>query len=235
MKGAWMAEIREVGGSWTCSAEVGEMPLATGLRLTVEGAALGREKDAVCEVVGWEYRVSGGKAGLEIAVQELREPRGWFAGLSEETRFFGGILLGIAVFGVIAGTAWTLFYEPDHGLVFVGRHARAAGGWVIFGLFATVLVRSRRFAKPFFGALLTLTGFVVWGCWMAFAALPAGFGGTDADYVAHARALGMALSRSYWPLVAAALPWISLSARVFGMERAGKIVEAVEKMGKKEK
>jgi hypothetical protein len=238
MKGAWMAEIREAGGSWVCAAELGEMPLAKGLQLTVEGAAPGQEKDVVYEVVGWQYRVSGRGIGataavLEITVKRVEEPQGRFARLPDEVKFFGGILLGIAVFAVVYGTGYTLSKTPDHGLVFVGKHARNFGGWVIFGLFVTVLARSSRFARPFFGALLTLTGFLVWGCWMAFAALPAGFDGSDAEYVEYARGLGAALSKSYWPLVVAALPWVSLVAKVLGMERTGKIAEGLEKIGKK--
>jgi hypothetical protein len=257
MKGASMAEIREVKGSWACTAEVGEMPLAKGLRLTIEAAALGREQDVPCEVVGWQYRVAKqvdgtSAATLEITVQKVEEPtipqliaarvEGWFAGLSNDTQFFAPLMTAMMMFLVCGAAGWTLYVQPDHGLAFVGRYVRAAGGWAIVTVFFALLPwrlgiyrGAATFAKPFFSGLLTLTGFVTLGCWLIFAALPKGFSGTDAEYVAYARTLGASLSRSYWPIVVAALPWISLSAKVFGLESTGKLAEGLEKIARKKK
>ncbi len=67
-----------------------------------------------------------------------------------------------------------------------------------------------------------------------FSAPPAHFGGSDADYAAYAMALAEKLSTSYWPLLVAALPWLSIGFKVFGLDVAEKTAEGLEKAAKKD-
>ena len=243
-----MAEIREVTGSWVCTAEVDGISLAKGLRLTVDAAVAGKPRDVECEVVGWQYRLRAGEgavagATLEITVQEVTPPgvleltinrvHGWYAALPEETRFFGPMVLGILTIAAAAMFGWTIHVNSGYGLALLGRHARAAGDCLLAAFFTWMLVRWR--GGAFFFVLQMFAALVVWGCWQSFTALPPNFGGSDADYAAYIRTLGAAMSKSYWPLVVAALPWLSVATRLLGMEQAGKIAESLERAAKKKK
>jgi hypothetical protein len=181
-------------------------------------------------------------SNLELIVKEIPPPgppESWFQKLSPDNQFWVPTTTAIlcSIFG--AAVLYTLYVQPTLGLVFVGKNIRWFGCAIIVLLSAVLLPTgfglfrgSSNFRKSFFSALLITSTWVLCAFWLTFTNYPAGFRETDAEYVTYAKALVQSMSRSYWPIVVAALPWLTLSFKVFGFETAEKASEALEKVTK---
>lgn len=242
-----MTLIRDVAGKLSCQVPTFDLPLQKGTRFVIDPKVLNRDHETSCELLEWQYRISsqeengGAVSDLELVVKEIRPGRfeSWFQSLSPDTQFWAPTTTAILCFFFGAGYLYTLYREPTHGLVFVGQHIRSAGCAIIVLLFVFLLpIRfgltrgSTNFRKPFFFALLITSSWILCAFWLIFSSLPSGFGGSDAEYVAYAKSLGQSMSRSYWPILVAALPWLSVSFKVFGFETAEKASEGLEKLSK---
>jgi hypothetical protein len=248
-----MTVIRDVAGRWSCKAPRWRAPLERGLRFVVEPGVLDRKTETVCRLLEWQYRVerragdaerasdAGVELELELIVEEIRPGRfeRWFAGLSNDTQFWAPVTTALLVLAIGAGFLYTLYVQPTHGLVFAGKHVQSFGVIAIVLLFVFVLPWKlglfkgpTRFRKPFFSALLITSAWVLCALWLAFSH-PSQPLESDEQYVAYAKALGRSMSRSYWPILVAALPWLSVSFKIFGLDRAEKASEGLEKLSKK--
>jgi hypothetical protein len=252
-----MVLIRESSGAWSCTVAATELPLREGMRLRVDPAVLGRppvldgSQELICRLQSWEYHVlhdpTGDTLQLELLVVEEARPLwfvAWFdrqyARLSPDNQVLVPILSVIVVFALTGAVAFTLYLQPLHGLSFVGRHIRASVGWMLAVLFLGVLPsrlgllnQPQSFRKNFFYAFMNFTGYALIALWLTFSARPPGFGGSDQECADYARHLGSALSRSYWPLLVAALPWLSMGFKLVGLDFAEKASEGLEKVVKK--
>ncbi len=246
-----MAVIRDVDGKWSRNLTSFDLPLEKGLRLVIDPTVLDRDTATPCRLIDWQYRVANRQPGdtdvtanVELIVEELRPGlwQSWFARWSPDAQFLAPMITaGLSIF-LAAAVGHTFYLQPDIGWAFAGRHVRTIGGWAVFLLFAALLpwklgLYSGRptFRKPFFSSFLTLTALVLVVVWQTFAALPQNFGGADADYAAYARALAGKLGKSYWPFLVAALPWLSVGFKLFGLDIADKTAEGIEKAAGKEK
>ncbi len=218
------------------------------MRFVVEPSVLQRNLETECRLVEWQYRVnqeageSSPDLDLELIVEEIRPPGrfdSWFGRLSPDNQFYVPLLTALFCLVVGGGLLYTLYVQPTHGLVFVGRHIRSFGVIAIVLVFVFLLPwklglygGKASFRKTFFCSLLITSGWFLCALWLTFSNLPKPFGGSDAEYVAYSKALGQAMSRSYWPLLVAALPWLSVSFKVFGFDTAEKASEGLEKLSK---
>lgn len=142
---------------------------------------------------------------------------------------------------LVAGLAALAYYQPDHtGLwAFMGRNIRWVVGWGLYLGFGIVLpVRLRLFDGPtkfshtFFSVLFSVTGIILAVVWLQIAALPEAFKGGDAAYADFAKSLAAKFSKSYWPYILAALPWIALGFKTFGLTFAQGATETFAKTKK---
>jgi hypothetical protein len=242
-----MTVIREVAGNWSCKVPTFNLPLQRGLRFIVQPSVLERKLETACRLLEWQYRINqeAGDSGLvldlELIVEEIRPNRfeSWFARLSPNTQFWAPTTTALLSLFFGAAVLYTLYVQPTHGLVFVGRHVRSFGVIAIILLFVFLLPLklglyggAASFRKSFFCAVLIASGWFLCALWLTFSNLPEHFGGSDAEYIAYSRALGQSMSRSYWPILVAALPWLSVSFKVFGFDIAEKASEGLEKLSK---
>lgn len=240
-----MTVIREVGGKWCLKATTVDRPLQKGSRLVLDPKALKRDAETSCRLLEWQYRIASEQTGdhLELIVEEMQPGpwESWFARWSPDTQFFAPAIAAIVSLILICLVWITFRSQPELGWTLAGRYIRTTGGCAIFLVFALLLplklgLYSGRpnFRKPFFSVFLTDTGFILVGVWLMFSARPEHFGGSDADYAAYAMALVEKLSTSYWPLLVAALPWLSIGFKVFGLDVAEKTAEGLEKAATKD-
>ena len=242
-----MTVIREAAGKWSCKVPTFNLPLQKGIRFVVGPGVLQRNLETECRLVEWQYRVnqeageSSPDLDLELVVEEIRPGRfdSWFAHLSPDNQFYVPLLTALFCLFVGGGLLYTLYVRPTHGLVFVGRHIRSFGVIAIVLVFVFLLPwklglygGKASFRKTFFCALLITCGWFLCALWLTFSNLPKSFNGSDAEYVAYSKALGQSMSRSYWPILVAALPWLSVSFKVFGFDTAEKASEGLEKLSK---
>jgi hypothetical protein len=243
-----MTVIRDVAGKWSCQVPTFDLPLQKGTRLIVEPKVLNRDRETSCELLEWQYRIANqeGKdasvvSDLELIVKEIRPGRfeSWFQSLSPDTQFWAPTTTAILCLFIGAAVLYTLYVQPTHGLVFVGKHVRSAGCAIIILLFVFLLPIKfgltrgpSNFRKPFFFALLVTSAWILCAFWLMFSNLPDRFDGSDAQYVTYAKSLGQSMSRSYWPILVAALPWLSVSFTIFGFDTAEKTSESLEKLTK---
>jgi hypothetical protein len=246
-----MTVIREVDGKWRLSVATVDLPLQKGLRFLVDSKALERKTGTTCQLLEWQYRITSKQEGdpdlsadLELIVEE-RQPglwESWFARWSDDAQNLAPMITAGLTCMVAAAVGYTLYIQPDLGWAFAGRHVRTIGGWTVFLLFGALLPwklglykGQASFRKNFFNSFLVLTAWVLLALWLMFSALPGNFGGSNADYAAYARALAQKSSTSYWPLLVAALPWLSVGFKLFGMDIAEKTAEGLEKAAVKDK
>ena len=129
------------------------------------------------------------------------------------------------------------YKQPDHtGLwAFMGRNIRWVVGWGLFIGFGMVLSWRLRllprssFIHTFFSFLFSLTGLILAIVWLRSAAFPENFGPSDAAYASFARSLATKFSKSHWPYVIAALPWIALRFKTLGLTFAEGATETFAK------
>lgn len=245
-----MTVIREIAGKWSCQVPTFDPLLQKGTQFVIEPKVLNRDHETKCQLLEWQFRIANPTAtqqdkstsavsDLELIVKEIRPGRfeSWFQNLSHDTQFWAPTTTAILCLFFGAAVLYTLYVQPTHGLVFVGKHARSAGCAIIILLFVFLLPikfgltrGSSNFRKPFFFALLVTSAWVLCAFWLIFSKLPADFHASDAEYVTYAKSLGQSMSRSYWPILVAALPWLSVSFKLFGLETAEKASEALEKI-----
>jgi len=243
-----MTVIRDVAGKWTLIVTTFELPLRKGTRLVVDPEALNRDTPTSCQLLEWQYRIMSGDpehtASLELVVEEIHPGlwESWFARWSDDAQNLAPMITAGLTCILAAAVGYTLYVQPDLAWAFAGRHVRAVGGWIVFLLFGALLPwklglykGQSSFRKNFFNSFLILTAWVLLAVWLSFSALPEHFGGSSADYATYARALAKKSSTSYWPLLVAALPWLSIGFKLFGMDIAEKTAEGLEKAATKDK
>jgi hypothetical protein len=211
-------------------------PLSTGLRIVIKGGPEA-SGDITCEVKEWYYRVDSSEYPyLELIVKEVKP--GWLAHVPEDKQFFRGILTAFLVFALLGSIAWTFHVEPNHTYewAFAGRQIRWVVGLALFfvvGLIIPSRLQLGRgasvFSNAFFFATFFYAGVALAVVWLRVAAFPGPLPQNDADYAKYAQALASRFSTSYWPLVLAALPWITLALKAFGLELAAKATELIGK------
>jgi hypothetical protein len=237
-----MTTIYDVNGKWHRKAARFDPPLEKGLKLVLDAEVLNRDNATSCRLLEWRYRLmnsSGADAGptadLELIVEEAAPPNSWESWLARwpNAQFFVPVTAGILTFFLVGGLGYTLYKQPDMGWAFAGRHIRCVGGWVVFLSFAILLpwrlglYRGRLgLRKTFLNSFLILTALTLVFVWLAFSAPPQGF---DYDYVSYARGLTERLSKSYWPLLISALPWLSVGFKLFKLDIAERVADGLEK------
>jgi hypothetical protein len=243
-----MALIREVDGDkWQVQQPSPfEAPLVKGLKL-VRKLETPDQKEPVTltyELKDWYYRVDGPNQGeLELLVQEVKP--NWvdqhFANLPPDWQFMLGGAIPVMISLLILALAFVAYKQPDHtGLwAFMGRNIRWVVGWALYLGFGIVLpVRLRLFDGPtkfshtFFSFLFSMTGLITALVWLYIAAYPPDFHPSDATYAAFAQSLAAKFSKSYWPYMLAALPWIALGFKTFGLSFAQGATETFAKSRK---
>ena len=243
-----MTVMRDVGGTWSVSLAKFDLPLKRGTRLMVE------PKGLTCRLLDWQYRIpnlqegeSELRADLELIVEELKPERAslWetlYGRLPDDWQGMLPMITAVAIGFFLAATVYTVRQEPEAAWAFAGRHVRWLVGWTVFLLFAAFLPvkwgltrKPNTFRKKFLHAFLILTGYALVVVWLLFAARPDGFTYTNAEQAGYAKMLANKLSTSYWPLLVAALPWLSVGFKLFGMDLADKTAEGLEKATGKDK
>lgn len=246
-----MTVIRDVEGKWRVQVTTFDLPLERGSRMIVDPKALNRDTPTSCRLLEWKYRITNTPEGnpqltadLELIVEEMRPSlwESWFARWSDDAQNLAPMITAFLSCAFAAAIAYTVYLQPDLGWAFAGRHVRSVGGWVVFLLFGALLPwklglykGQPSFQKNFFNSFLVLSAWVLLFLWLTFSALPEPFDGSDAQYAAYARTLAQKLSTSYWPFLVAALPWLSVGFKVFGLDIAEKTAEGLEKAAVKGK
>jgi hypothetical protein len=242
-----MTVILDTKGTRLCELSTFDLPLQKGTRFVLDPKILNRDHETQYQLIDWQYRITNKPmtpdtiSNLELVVKEVSlgffESR--FQRLSNDTQFWAPTTAAVVTLLVGSFIAVTLYLLPTHGLVFLGKHIRTFGVLAIILLFIFLLPWKlglysppRSFRKSFFCALVLTSGWLLCALWLFFSNLPANFHGTDAEYVAYSKALGQSMSRSYWPLLVAALPWLSVSFKVLGFDTAEKASEGLEKLSK---
>ena len=242
-----MTVILDTKGKRLCELPTFDLPPQKGTRFVLDPKILNRDHETQYQLIDWQYRITTKDAApdtvsdLELVVKEIRpgyfESR--FQRLSNDTQFWAPTTAAVLTILVGSALAATLYLQPTHGLVFVGRNIRAFGILAIILLIVFMLPWKlglysgpSSFRKSFFCAHVITSGWLLCALWLLFSNLPANFHGTDAEYVAYSKALGQSMSRSYWPLLVAALPWLSVSFKVLGFDTAQKASESLEKLSK---
>ena len=231
-----MTVIRTSGGWKIVDPGPLKGPLSSGLRVVINGGPKG-PSDITCEVKEWYYRVDSSEHPyLELIVKEVKP--GWLADVSENKQGFGGILTAFLVFALLGLIARTFQVEPNHTYewAFVGRHIRWVVGLALFFVVG-LIIPSRLlwvkgasvFSNAFVFATFVYAGVALAVVWLRMAAFPGTLPQNDADYAKYAQALASRFSTSYWPLVLAALPWITLALKAFGLELTAKATELIGK------
>lgn len=243
-----MTVIRDVEGKWSLSVTTFELPLRKGTRLVVDPKGLNRDTPTPCQLLEWQYRIVNKQEGdpdliadLELIVEELRPGvwESWFARWSEDAQNLAPMITAGLTCFLAAAVGYTLYVQPDLGWAFAGRHVRAVGGWIVFLLFGAFLpwrlglYRGQpSFRKNFFNSFLVLTAWVLLAVWLSFSALPEKFDVARGDYASYARTLARKVSMSYWPLLVASLPWLSVGFKLLGMDIAEKTADGLAKAAK---
>jgi hypothetical protein len=129
--------------------------------------------------------------------------------------------------------------QPGLGVGIRRQACRAVGGWTVFLLFGALfpwklgLYKGQAsFEKNFANSFFVLIAWVMLALWLTFSALP---DGSHTDYAAYAKTLARKVSTSYWPLLIAVLPWLSLAFKLLGMDFAENTTEGLQKAVVKEK
>jgi hypothetical protein len=101
--------------------------------------------------------------------------------------------------------------------------------WDGFALAPAMFHGPPKFFHTFFSFLFSLTGLILAIVWLRGAAFPEDFGPSDAAYASFAQSLTTKFSKSYWPYVIAALPWIALRFKTLGLTFAEGATETFAK------
>jgi hypothetical protein len=241
-----MPVIRDVAGKLNLKAAAFDLPLQKGLQFVVEPKA--GNTTTSYRLLDWQYRIASQPEGadrvaeLELTVEEIKPPGfldSWFARQSDDFQFLFPLIAALIVCAFAGAVGWTLHVDPDSGWAFAGRHVRAVGGWTVFLLFGALfpwklgLYKGQAsFEKNFANSFFVLIAWLMLALWLTFSARPDGFGG---DYAAYAKTLARKVSISYWPLLVALLPWLSLGFKLLGMDFAENTTEGLQKAVVKEK
>jgi hypothetical protein len=244
-----MTAIRDVAGKLNLNVAAFELPLKKGLQFVVEPKASTGNTTTSYRLLDWQYRIASQPEGtvdcvanLELTVEEIKPPGfldSWFARQSDDFQFLFPLIAALIVCAFAGAVGWTLHVNPDSGWAFAGRHVRAVGGWTVFLLFAALfpwklgLYKGQAsFEKNFANSFFVLIAWLMLALWLTFSAWP---DGSHADYAAYAKTLARKVSTSYWPLLVAVLPWLSVAFKLLGMDFAENATEGLQKAAVKEK
>jgi len=221
-----------------------DAPLPKELRIVIGANALEPTGKAIYKLKDWRYRILDAKrADLELIVEEIRQSRfaKWFASLPSDTQHFVAGFPVILLLLLMLLAVLSYYSHPDYTPLwtFAGRHIRALGSWGLLIFLSFIVPWQLRlyggvpsFAKMFFSLLFMMTGIVLAAAWYRIAALPEHFTGSEREYAAYAQALASKLSASYWPILVAGLPWLSVAFKALGLDLAEKATEALAKSAK---
>jgi hypothetical protein len=228
-----MTLIREANDLWQIEQPSPfPAPLAAGLKIVVSGELLKRKADVPCVLKDWVYRADDAELGrLELTVEEIRQSRidRWYSNLNSDTQFMVGGAIPVTLMLVLAAVAFITYSQPDHVAqwAFLGRHIRGVVGWglvIVFGMILPwrlgLLNGPPKLSHTFLSFSLSVSGLLLALLWLHVATFPESFTGSQAEYASFAQGLAARFSRSYWPYVLAALPWISLGFKALGMSFA---------------
>jgi len=228
-----VTKILEANGNWSVEQTADfKAPLAAGLKIVVDGALIDRNGDVACKLRDWRWRTEApDKGNLELVVEEVKQSAidRWYARQTDEVQFMVGGAIPVILVLTLLAVGYSMMVGPGHGSLweFVGRYIRGVVGVAVVILFAAILpwrmgllAGSPKLWHTFLSFLLTCTGLILMGVWLSATVHPANFGGTPAEYAAYAQGLAAKFSKSYWPYVLAALPWISLAFKTMGLSFA---------------
>lgn len=228
-----MTLIREANDLWHVEQPSPfPAPLAAGLKIVVSGELLKQKDDVPCVLKKWGYRAEDAELGrLELIVEEVHQSRldVWYAKQNSDTQFMVGGAIPVTLMLVLAAIAFITYSQPDHVAqwAFLGRHIRGVVGWglvIVFGMILPwrlgLLNGPPKLSHTFLSFSLTVSSLILALLWLHVAAFPEHFTGSQSEYASFAQGLAAKFSRSYWPYVLAALPWVSLGFKALGMSFA---------------